>query len=211
LRQNTVIVFQGVALFAFIPLVLWLFLVQPLGPGWSLALGVAIIAGHRAVAAPWAARHAAERCLWCGRPGPAALHVQVASGPRTTAYAACRKDHGLLARRFFGFVNRRRMAIAAGIFAPLGLLLGGTLLRAVGVDALPHGANALQFKVIVAATVVAVSLAYRVSAPADPSRSPFPAHNFFLLGIRNTLWVFRIVGAWWLLAAAWQLAGLARP
>ena len=34
------------------------------------------------------------------------------------------------------------------------------------------------------------------------------AHNLFLIGIRNTLWVFRIVGGWWLLAAAWHAGRL---
>ena len=33
-------VLQGMALFVFIPLVLWLFLAQPMGPGWSLVLGI---------------------------------------------------------------------------------------------------------------------------------------------------------------------------
>jgi hypothetical protein len=202
------VVLQGIALFAFVPLVLWLFLAQPLGPGWSLALGVAIIAGHRAVAAPWAARHAKARCLWCGRPGQPAGAVPVASGPRTTDFAVCDDSHGRLVRQFFGFVNRHRIAIGIGIFAPLAVLLAGTLLRALGAVALPHHANALQFRVIAAATVVLVSFAYRWSTPAEHPRSPFPVHNLFLLGIRNTLWVFRIVGGWWLLAAAWHAGRL---
>jgi len=202
------VVLQGIALFAFVPLVLWLFLAQPLGPGWSLALGVAIIAGHRAVAAPWAARHAMRRCIWCGRPGQQAGAVPVASGPRTTAFAVCDDSHGRLVRQFFGFVNRHRIAIGIGIFAPLAVLLAGTLLRALGAASLSHGANAQQFRVIVAATVVLVSFAYRWSAPAEHPRSPFPVHNLFLIGIRNTLWVFRIVGGWWLLAAAWHAGRL---
>jgi len=37
---------QGLALFACIPLVLWLFLAQPLGPAWSMALGLAITHAH---------------------------------------------------------------------------------------------------------------------------------------------------------------------
>jgi hypothetical protein len=98
------------------------------------------------------------------------------------------------------------VAIAAGIFAPLALLLGGTLLRALGFVLLPHEVNAGQFRVIVAATVVLVSLVYRSSPPVAEPRSAFPVHNLFLLGIRNTLWVFRLVGAWWLLAAAARLA-----
>ena len=28
----------------------------------------------------------------------------------------------------------------------------------------------------------------------------FPVHNLFLLGVRNTLWVFRLVGLWWLVS-----------
>jgi hypothetical protein len=195
---------QGLALFAFVPLVLWLFLAQPLGPAWSLALGVAIIAGHRAVAAPWSARHARERCLWCGRTGHSAGEVPVMAGSRTVVFGACDDSHGRLARQFFGFVNRYRAAIVAGIFVPLAVLLGGTLLGVMGYGLLPHGANALQFRVIVASTVVFVSLTYRRSPPAPEPRSAFPVHNLFLLGIRNTLWVFRIVGAWWLLAAVWQ-------
>jgi hypothetical protein len=75
------------------------------------------------------------------------------------------------------------------------------------VASLAHGANALQFRVFVAATVVFVSFAYRASAPAEHPRSPFPVHNLFLLGIRNTLWVFRIVGGWWLLDAALKVGG----
>jgi hypothetical protein len=200
------IVLQGAALFLFIPLVLWLFLVQAPGPGWSLALGLAIMAGHRAVAAPWAARHAKDRCLWCGRPGQPTRELPITGRSGTLAFAACDDAHGRLARQFFGFVDRYRVAIGLGIFVPLVLLLTGTLLRSLGVDVLPHGANALQFKVIVAATVVLVSVAFRTAPPSPSPRSAFPVHNLFLLGVRNTLWVFRFVGAWWLLAATWQVA-----
>jgi hypothetical protein len=39
-----------------------------------------------------------------------------------------------------------------------------------------------------------------VRAPAEPAPLPvpFPAHNFFLLGLRSLLWIFRLVGAWWI-------------
>jgi hypothetical protein len=196
---------QGVALFAFIPLVLWQLLVQPLGPAWSMALGIAIIAGHRAVARPWAARQAGRRCLWCGRTGRLSGEVPVVSGAGTIVFAACDTSHERLARQFLGFVHLRRVAIRVGIFVPLAILLGGTLIGALGFTSLPHGLNALQFRVIVASTVVLVSLVYRSAPPSPHPRSAFPVHNFFLLGIRNTLWVFRIVGAWWLLAAVWRL------
>jgi hypothetical protein len=172
------ILVQGVALFAFIPLVLWLFLAQPLGPAWSMALGIAIIAGHRAVAGPWAAKQAARRCLWCGRPGRLSSEVPVVSGAGTIVFAACNTPHERLARQFLGFVHHHRVAIRLGIFVPLAMLLGGTLISALG---------------------------YRTAPPSPNPQSAFPVHNLALLGIRNTLWVFRIVGAWWLLAAVWRL------
>ena len=149
-----------------------------------------------------------RRCIWCGRPGRQAGAVPVASGPRTTVFAVCSGAHETLARQFLGFVHRFRAAIGIGIFGPLALLLAGTLLRALGVVALSHDANAVQFRVIVAATVIVVSFAYRGSGPAEDPRSPFPIHNLVLLGIRNTLWVFRLVGGWWLVAAALRLAGV---
>lgn len=203
--------FQGAALFGFIPLVLWLFLAQPLGPGFSLAIGIAIMAGHRAVAAPWAARHATERCLWCGRSARVTSEVPVTSRAGAFAFGVCAGRHEDAVRRFFGFVDAHRTAIRMGIFVPLALLLGGTLLRALGMRSLTHDINALQFRLVVAATVVLASVAYTAAPPAASPRSVFPVHNLFLLGVRNTLWVFRTVGGWWLLAAAWQLARLAAP
>ena len=203
------LVLQGVALFVFIPLVLWLFLAQPLGPGWSLALGTGIIVGHRAVAAPWAARHARQRCIWCGQPGRITHDVPVSGGAATVVFGACDGKHEDAARRFFGFVDAHRLAIGLGIFVPLAVLLVGTLLGALGISSLAHDVNAFQFRLVVAATVVFASLAYRTAPPAREPRSAFPVHNLFLLGIRNTLWVFRLVGAWWLAASAWQLTRLA--
>ena len=56
--------------------------------------------------------------------------------------------------------------------------------------------------------VVLASLAYRTAPASLEPRSAFPAHNLLLLGIGNTLWVFRLVGVWWLAAAGWQLIAL---
>jgi hypothetical protein len=170
-----------------------------------MALGSAMIAGHRLVAAPWTARHATQRCLWCGRMGRLSGEVPVVSGTGTLAFVACGTSHERLARQFLGFVHRHRVALRLGIFVPLAVLVGGTLIGALGFGSLPHHLLALQFRVIVASTVVPVSLLYRLTPPSPNPRSAFPVHNLFLLGIRNTLWVFRIVGAWWLLAAVWRL------
>jgi len=195
---------EGLALFLFIPLVLFLFLRQPLGPGWSVATGLAVMFGHRFVAGPWAAKFADARCLWCGRVG-AAKAVEVLSGGRTWSMRACSAAHAARARRFLGFVSRFRLPIALGIFVPLAWLVAASFAAAFGHPLLPHPVNALAFRVVVAATVVVTSLAPLVpSAGAEaavPARCPFPIHNLVLLGIGNTMWVFRVVGAWWLIDA----------
>ena len=193
---------QGAALFAFIPLVLFLYLQIPLGPGPSLLLGVALMLGHRFVASPWMGRHALECCLWCGRFGAPPQRLRIRAAGREWILAASSEAHAALAGRFLSFVTRRRAWIALGIFVPLALLLAGTAALALGRPFIAHDANRQQFRIVVALTVVGVSLAYRtVRVPDDPLRSPFPLHNLFLLGIRSTLWVFRIVGASWLALA----------
>ncbi len=222
---------QGALLFLFIPLVLFLYLRQPLGPGVSIVVGLVIMFGHRFVAAPWMARHATQRCLWCGcrlrstslpgappRTGPAqdfgpaiatkdsSPAIRVISGRTEQVMVACRRRHRDDIARFLTFVTRYRAPIAIGIFVPLALLLAGSLAQAAGYTLLTHDWNTWQFRTVVAFTVVVVSLAYRaVSFSTGPVRSPFPLHNFFLLGIRNTLWVFRGVGAWWLAVGALYL------
>jgi len=198
---------QGILLFLFIPLVLFLLLRQPAGPGWSVAIGLAIMFGHRFLATPWMAKFADVRCLWCGRVG-AGRALRVVSGGREWQMTVCSGSHATLVARFLRFVFRFRVPIALGIFVPLAWLVLASLASAAGWPLLPHGTNALIFRVVVAATVVLASLlpllptpasqGSRPSSPQPPLRCPFPLHNFFLLGVRNVLWVFRIVGAWWL-------------
>jgi hypothetical protein len=199
---------HGLALFLFIPLVLFLFLRQPLGPGWSVAIGLTIMLAHRFVAAPWMAKFADVRCLWCGRVG-SGLPLEVKAQGRTWAMNACSESHARQVARFLRFLHAWRRPIAAGIALPLAWLLLASLAAAFGRPLLPHDTNALVFRLVVAATVVSaasVPLAVAGGRPAPQElRCPFPLHNLFLLGIRNTLWVFRIVGASWLLDGAWRL------
>ena len=200
---------QGAALFAFIPLVLYLYLQLPLGPSLSLAAGAGIMLSHRFVAAPWMDRHGRERCLWCGRSLQSGEPIEIAAGGIRHALAVCGPAHRDLTGRFFTFVARFRLPIAAGIFLPLLLLLAGTLALAVGHPFIQREWNNLQFRMVVAFTVAGTSLAYlMVRRPAQPLGCPFPLHNLFLLGVRNTLWVFRIVGAWWLAAGIRTLASM---
>ena len=200
---------QGILLFLFIPLVLFLYLRQPLGPAVSILVGLVIMFGHRFLAAPWMARHATERCLWCGRQFRArsdAKRFSVSAGGSEQPVAACNQAHRDLAARFLTFITRFRLPIAVGIFVPLLVLLVASLALAAGQPLFPQQWNTWQFKTFVALTVVFASLAYRsVKQAASSLGSPFPLHNLFLLGIRNTLWVFRVVGAWWLVAGVLQI------
>jgi hypothetical protein len=210
---------QGVLLFLFIPLVLFLFLKQPLGPGWSVALGLTIMVGHRSVAAPWAAKFADVRCLWCGRDGVGRTVPVLASGHQWRMNA-CSDAHAALIARFLGSIFRFRIPIAIAIFVPLAWLIIASLSSAAGRPLLSHDTNALIFRVAVALTVVTASLAPFADPPFSvfrspfsvcrspldqPLRCPFPIHNLSLLGIGNTLWVFRLVGAWWLIDALVRL------
>ena len=82
---------------------------------------------------------------------------------------------------------------------PLAVLVVTAFARSLDRPVISHGAAALQFRLVVALVVVVASIAYRsVDAPDAELASPFPLHNLLLLGIRQTLWVFRLVGAWWL-------------
>jgi len=201
---------QGALLFGFIPLVLFLFLQVPLGPAPSVVLGIGIMLGHRFVAAPWMRRHAEERCLWCAaEAGLDPAPVEVEARGRRLRFRVCGNDHRESADRFLSLVARFRGPIALGIFLPLLLLLAGTLFEAAGRTLISHEWNRIQFRTIVAVTVVSVSLAYPgVRRAGGPLGCPFPIHNLFLLGIRNTLWVFRTVGAWWMILT---VIFLARP
>lgn len=192
---------QGVLLFACVPLVLYLWLSQPLGPAVSIVVGVAVVVGHRFVAESWMARHSTHRCLWCAGAAAADQQFVVTSGKKAWTMAACGPDHRMLASRFLSFLETARRLVFVGIFVPLLILIVGTLLVAGGIQAFSAEAVTMQFKTTVAFTVLAVSLAYRsVRKPAESIRCPVPVHNLFMLGIRNTLWVFRVVGAWWLAA-----------
>jgi hypothetical protein len=202
------IALQGIGLFLFIPLVLVLFLRQPVGAGLSVALGLVLMVGHRFLAGPWARRHAAVRCAWCAGDARAGVPLVVDAGRVSWNLRACSESHRALASRFFSLLRRWRMAIAAGIFVPLALLVGGTLARAAGHPVIPHVINTLQFRLIVAFTVVGASLGYRwIRRPDERLACPFPLHNFLLLGIRQTLWIFRIVGAWWIVDGVRRIFG----
>ncbi|HVT61614.1 MAG TPA: hypothetical protein VHR45_24850 [Thermoanaerobaculia bacterium] len=197
----------GLALFLFIPAVLFLFVVHPAPVGASLAAGAALILGHRLLARPYMRRALPLKCVWCNRSLPATLDAStrtidladLASGSELLP-ARCCAAHRAPAARFFAFLRLARAPLLAGIFVPLFLLLAALLAAACGWERPLPAATAL-FQLAIGLTVSAAAWGYRLVREPDsrsPLALPFPAHNFFLLGVRALLWIFRLVGAWWI-------------
>lgn len=199
----------GLLLFLPVPVVLALFTRQPLGVWGSLGLGVLLMATHRLYARPFALRRAGRRCLWCGGPagdGPSlALHEP---GART-AWRACSRDHEERLRRTLGWAAGHRLFLAAAILGSLLVFLALAALAGVGRPAglLPDDAIA-AFRLGVAAGVLPLGwLAAQRGPLGEPAgRLPFPVHIQALVGTRWVLWLFRLVGLWWLAAGVLHVA-----
>jgi len=194
----------GVLLFLFIPLVLYLFVRHPEPVAASLGAGIVLMAGHRFLARPYMVRAVPHKCLWCNRVLAPALDsstrtLDLALDGRLLA-ARCCAAHQAPAARFFRFLAMARLPLRLGIFVPLLLLLAALAAAAAGHPRALPAATAL-FQLLVGLTVSAAAWGYlptRAPARSEPLLVPFPAHNFFLLGVRSLLWIFRLVGAWWI-------------
>jgi hypothetical protein len=195
----------GVLLFLFIPAVLFLFVRHP-APVWlSLAAGVVLMLGHRRLARPYMERVLPWKCIWCNRvlpradaagkaPGTDLLEVEAG---KDVLSARCCTAHRDPAARLFTFLQAWRWPLRAGIFIPLLLLLLALAATAAGRQVPLDAATAL-FQLIVGITVNVAALGYLFIRPRVPAAVPFPVHNFFLLGVRILLWIFRLVGIWWI-------------
>jgi hypothetical protein len=199
----------GLLLFLPVPIVLLLFTRAPLGIAWSLALGVAIMLGHRAYARPFALARSARRCLWCGRATVAGPAFDVEEPFGTTRWRACGEPHADRARRFLEWATRHRRFLQVGILGTLAAFLVAGAVIASGRASprrYPDAMNA--FRLAIAATVLPLGfLATRGRAPADiPLRPPFPVHIQALVGTWAVSWLFRLVGLAWLILAILHFA-----
>ena len=193
----------GILLFFFIPLVLFLFVRHPEPVGVSLVAGVVLMLGHRFLARPYMERSLPLKCVWCNRILPAGEGdtLELRAGERTIQ-ARCCAGHREPAAKFFSFLAAWRWVLRAGIFVPLLILLGTLAAAAFGRQVPVEGATAL-FKLVIGITVNLAAFGYLTMPPVPgrlPTAVPFPVHNFFLLGVRNLSWVFRLIGIWWI----WQ-------
>jgi hypothetical protein len=213
-RRGGALYLQGFLLFLFIPLVLFLFVRHPRPVGASLAGGIVLMVGHRLLARPYMRRALADKCVWCNRvlSGGAEGGAGGASGrrrgeasslelrSRDEVFAArCCAEHRAPAARFFSFLEAWRWPLRMGIFVPLAFLLLSLAAVAAGQPA-PIDLATAWFKLVVGVTVNLAALGYLLAREHAPISVPFPLHNFFLLGVRNLLWIFRLVGIWWI----WQ-------
>jgi hypothetical protein len=197
----------GILLFLFIPLVLYLYVRHPEPIGVSLIAGVVLMMGHRLLARPYMERVLPVKCAWCNRvlPPEGGETLELLSGKRTIQ-ARCCPGHGKPAAKFFSFLQGWRWVLRAGIFLPLLLLLATLAATAFGLEPPVEEEVTAFFKLAVGITVNLAAFGYLAASPRSPAAVPFPVHNFFLLGVRNLLWVFRLVGIWWIWqGASWFL------
>lgn len=185
-------------LFLFIPLVLFLFVRHPEPAGASLIAGVVLMVGHRRLARPYMERVLPVKCAWCNRVLPAGEGetLDLLSGGREIR-ARCCAGHREPAARFFAFLESWRWPLRLGIFVPLLILLVSLAFTAFGQRVPLADATAL-FQLVVGITVNLAALGSLLTPARASTTVPFPVHNFFLLGVRNLLWVFRLVGIWWI-------------
>lgn len=194
----------GIALFLFIPLVLFLFVRYPFGILPSFGIAIVLMFGHRFVAIPFMNRYRGLRCFWCGKTSQPRTTLAVQT-PKPVEFQFCKANCEDLAKRFFDFCTRYRAIFRLGIFLPLAWYVITMILIGMGKFDFPKEWNRFIFQFFIAITVVSISFLYRTGKLVEQPSFPFPIHNLFLLGAKNTLLVFRLVGFWWIFASLYFL------
>jgi hypothetical protein len=201
----------GLLLFLPVPVVLLLFTRQPLGALVSIGVGVGLVLTHRLYARPYALARASRRCLWCGgeaRGDASPLALEEPLG--RTEWRACAGAHRDRLARTLGWAARHRRFLGVGILGTLAAFLLLALAAAFDLPAWLREADAVAlFRLGVAVTVLPFGWLAAKRGPAEgPSgRLPFPVHIQALVGTVWVLWLFRLVGLWWLAAGLAHLLG----
>jgi hypothetical protein len=193
----------GAILFLPVPVVLFLFTQAPLGPALSLALGAALMATHRFYARPFALSRAEQRCLWCGGAAAGRPELMVEEPLGVTRWRACAEPHAQRARRFLDWAGAHSRFVQVGILGTLVVFLVLATVATVRPGGGIRYADAVNvFRLGIAATVLPLSILGVRDSPdrpvSDRLRTPFPVHIQALIGSSAVLWLFRIVGAVWL-------------
>lgn len=198
----------GILVFLPVPIVLALFTRQPLGAWASLGLGVALMLSHRLYARPFALARSQRRCLWCGGPAGEGPSLEVAEPGGSTTWRACGVEHRASLDRTLGWAVRHRAFLAVLIVGAILFFLVGALAAAVGWPyGLQPGDPVAIFRLGVAVAVLPLGWLAPRRGPTEAQRGslPFPVHIQALLGTVWVLWLFRLVGLWWLVAGLLHL------
>lgn len=191
---------MGLGLFLFIPLVLYLYLVRPFPVLISLGSGVFLMLIHRFPARAYMFRAVSVKCLWCDgcfKPGESRVRIRVKQG-NSKFHVFVHPQHEQAVRRFYACLYRGRYIFRVGIFVPLIILLGALLTRGLNIVDFVEQAT-LMFKGVIGIVVNIAAFGYLMFEPSEEVRPVFPPHNFHLIGVRQILWIFRIVGIWWII------------
>ncbi len=202
----------GILLFLPVPVVLGLFTRAPLGPEASVGLGVLLMATHRLYARPFALSRSGRRCLWCGAAAGDGPRLTLEEPSGASDWHACGAPHLERLARAFGTAWRWRWFLRAGILGSLALYLVGALFAMFGrLGPFTFADASAAFRLGVALTVLPFGWLAASLGPVVPGavRVPFPVHVQALVGTTVVLWLFRIVGAVWLVQVA--LLATSRP
>lgn len=193
---------EGLLLFSFIPMTLYIMLVLPFGIIMSLLIAIMMIALHRFIARPYLMNHKMHKCFWCNKVSEKMYDydIEIFQGQSRFNFKACREVCYKELNNFFSFTGAYGGIVKWSILIPLILYFIGTLFLATGYYQWDIKWNKAFFKGMIALSVILISFVYKIPVKSKVLSFPLPIHNLSLLGIRNTVWIFRLVGAWWIYA-----------
>ena len=192
------------------PLVLFLFTAAAARAVALAGLGVALMLTHRLYARPFALSRAQQALPLVRRAGRGRARGRPRRAARAHVLAGLRRGaRWLSSPGRWGGRGTARSCFASGSSARSRLFSACPSAAALGRPAWLAAADAVAvFRLGVALTVLPFGwLGPLAGPPGGPNgRLPFPVHIQALLGTVWVLWLFRLVGLWWLVAALLHLA-----